>query len=64
MSKYLQLIICFALGVITCGAQNKPLADFLPEGHVQFEKYNGDLKNHGLCRHENPWIFCPRPIHS
>lgn len=46
MSK--QLILCFVLGIITCDAQNKTLADFLPEGHVLFEKYNGGLKSHGL----------------
>jgi len=47
MSKYLQLIICFVLGIIPCEAQNKTLSDFLPEGHVLFKQYNGDLNNDG-----------------
>jgi len=47
MSNYLQLIICFVLGIITCDAQNKTLSDFLPEGSVLFEKYNGGLNIEG-----------------
>ena len=47
MSKYLQLIICFVLGIITCEAQNKTLSDFVPEGHILFEKYNGGLSING-----------------
>ena len=47
MSKHLQLIICFVLGTITCGAQNKTIADFIPEGHVLFEKYNGGVSING-----------------
>jgi len=47
MSKYLKLIIYFILGIITCDAQNKNLSDFLPEGHVVFKKYNGDLNKDG-----------------
>ena len=57
MSKHLQLITCFVLGMITCDAQNKTLTDFLSEGSVLFKKYTGGLKNNGLCRHENPRIF-------
>jgi len=35
------------LGIITCGAQNKTIPDFLPEGSVIFKKYNGDLNKDG-----------------
>ena len=44
MYNYLQLIICFVLGIITSDAQNKTLSDFIPEGSVVFKKYNGGLK--------------------
>lgn len=47
MSNYLQLIICFVLGIITCDAQNKTLAEFLPEGSVLFKKYNGEVNKDG-----------------
>jgi len=47
MSKYLQLIICFVLGIITCDAQNKTLSEFLPEGSVLFKKYDGGLSING-----------------
>jgi len=47
MSKYLQLIICFVLGITTCEAQNKTISDFLPEEHMLFKKYNGDLNKDG-----------------
>lgn len=48
MSKHLQLITCFVLGIITCEAQNKPFSEFVPEGSVVFEKYNGDLNKDGI----------------
>ena len=47
MSNYLQLIICFILGIITCEAQNENLSSFLPEGHVPFKKYNGEVNKDG-----------------
>ena len=47
MSKYLKIVICLALGIITCDAQNKNISDFLPEGSVLFKKYNGDLNKDG-----------------
>ena len=47
MYSYLKLITCFVLGIITCEAQNNTITGFLPEGHVLYKEYNGDLNKDG-----------------
>ena len=37
----------FVLGIITCEAQNNTITGFLPEGHVLYKEYNGDLNKDG-----------------
>lgn len=46
MFKYLTIAIFLTLGISGCSAQNK-LSNFLPSGHVLFEKYKGDLNKDG-----------------
>ena len=50
MNKGLNVLIAvFFISVINlCNAQNKPLSQFVPDGYVLFEDYNGDLNNDDL----------------
>lgn len=47
MKKYVLIAVLMFWGITTCKAQNKNTSDFVPEGHVIFEKHYGDLNNDG-----------------